>query len=96
MGRKWGVESPPEEAYSRVTNPERFRPLHGSAERLLGRLEATFDVEREEGYELDDEFDRHTARPTVRLAPRSTEGWLAHHRLHVVPGAARPVGPLGR
>jgi hypothetical protein len=58
----------------RVTNPERFRPLHGSAERLLGRLEATFDVEREEGYELDDEFDRHAARPTVRLAPRSTEG----------------------
>ena len=50
MGRKWGVEDPPEEAYSRVTNPERFLPLHGSVERLLGRLEATFDVEREEGY----------------------------------------------
>jgi hypothetical protein len=74
MGRKWGVEGPPEEAYSRVTNPKRFRPLHGSAERLLGRIEATFDVEREEGYELDDELDRYAARPTVRLAPRSTEG----------------------
>lgn len=74
MGRKWGVEGPPEKAYSRVTNPERFRPLHGSAERLLGRLEATFDVEREEGYGLDDELGRYAAKPTVRLAPRSTDG----------------------
>lgn len=74
MGRKWGVEGPPEEAYSRVTNPERFRPLHGSAERLLGRLEATFDVEREERYDLDDELGPYAAKPTVRLAPRSTDG----------------------
>jgi Family of unknown function (DUF6226) len=69
-----GVEGPPEEAYSRVTNPERFRPLHGFAERLLGRLEATFDAEREEAYDLDDELGRYAAKPTVRLAPRSTDG----------------------
>jgi hypothetical protein len=74
MGRKWEVEDPPEEAYSRVTNPERFLPLHGSVERLLGRLEATFDVEREEGYDLDDELGRYAAKPTVRLAPRSADG----------------------
>lgn len=35
---------PPEEAYSRVTNAERFRPLHAHALAALARLEATHAV----------------------------------------------------
>ena len=31
---------PPDEAYSRVTNPGRFRPLHEAALRLIERLVA--------------------------------------------------------
>jgi hypothetical protein len=38
--------------YSRVTNPERFRPLHQRALGLLARLEATYDVERSEAFGL--------------------------------------------
>ncbi len=72
---RWGPEGPPEEAYSRVTNPERFQPLHGAAIELLGRLERDFDVEREEGYGLDEELERNfnLARPSVKLTPSDTD-----------------------
>ena len=54
-GDRWGIEGPPEEAYSRVTNPERFQPLHAAATELLDRLEREFGVERLEGHDADDE-----------------------------------------
>ena len=70
--RRWGPEGPPEDAYSRVTNAERFRPLHKMALDMLARLEAEFDVDRVEGYGLDDEMEGHVelARPSVKLTPR--------------------------
>ena len=70
---------PPDEAYSRVTNPERFRPLHQAVLKMLDALEARFDVEREQGYGLDDELEdterkRVTlARPTIALKPTDPE-----------------------
>jgi hypothetical protein len=73
MGDRWGIDDPPPDAYSRVTNPERFAPLHGFAEHLLDGLETDFDVVREEGYGLDPELEegarRAAARSTVRLVP---------------------------
>ncbi|SNT00503.1 hypothetical protein SAMN05421642_10838 [Rhodococcoides kyotonense] len=38
------VEDPPEEAYGRVTNPERFAPLVPAAEELIADLQRRFDV----------------------------------------------------
>ena len=68
---RWGIEGPPPEAYSRVTNPERFGPLHSFAEGLAAEREARFDVERAEGYGLDAELERTgTVRPTIRLTPK--------------------------
>ena len=74
-GNRWGSEGPPPEAYSRVTNPERFRPLHDVALELLGRLEATFNVERLEGYGLDQEQEKRSdlARSSVKLIPRNPD-----------------------
>ena len=73
-GKRWGIEGPPPEAYERVTDPERFRALHDAAVRLLRRLEATFDVERLEGYDVDRELEESDlARPSVRLLPRSPD-----------------------
>jgi hypothetical protein len=70
---RWGPYGPPPEAYSRVTNPERFRPLHPLMVELIGRLEAAFDVERLEGYGLDDELERtDLVRPSIKLLPRDT------------------------
>lgn len=69
---RWeGPAEPPDDAYSRVTNPERFAPLHAAAEELLDGLEKAFDLERTEGYGLDPELESvELQRPTVRLAPR--------------------------
>lgn len=74
MGERWGIDGPPPEAYSRVTNPERFKPLHGFAERLLGSRETDFDLARQEGYGLDGELKRDDAASAiVRLVPRSAD-----------------------
>ena len=64
---------PPDPAYSRVTNAERFRPLHSAMLEIIGRLESDFDVERTEGYGLDPELERglDLTRPHVRLSPRN-------------------------
>ncbi|HXG69387.1 MAG TPA: DUF6226 family protein [Gemmatimonadaceae bacterium] len=64
------IEGPPPEAYSRITNPDRFAPLHDDALNLLSRLSAEFDVQRSEGYGLDPELERaDLARQTVQLVP---------------------------
>lgn len=71
MGRfNWGPEGPPDKAYSRVTEPDRFLPLVDWTLDLLSRIEAQYDVVREEGYGLDPELERaDMTRPTVRLTP---------------------------
>ena len=63
------------EAYSRVTDAERFRPLHTAMVEKILRLEAAFDVVRDEGYGLDEELEKpfNLARPSVRLSPRDPD-----------------------
>jgi uncharacterized protein DUF6226 len=69
-GNQWGIEGPPREAYSRLTELERFEPLHAWAIDLLRRLEERFQVERIDSYGLDVELERvEVVRPTVRLVP---------------------------
>ena len=67
--------APPDPAYSRVTNAERFRPLHSAMLETIGRLENDFDVERTEGYGPDAELERglDPASPPVRLNPRDPD-----------------------
>ena len=70
-----GAEGPPLEAYSRVTNPERFASLHDVAAELLDRLELEFEAKRAEGYGLDLELEEgfKLARPSVTLVPRDVD-----------------------
>ena len=58
-----------------MTNAERFRPLHPSMLETIGRLEDDFQVERTEGYGLDEELETGTdlASPCVRLTPREAD-----------------------
>jgi uncharacterized protein DUF6226 len=63
-------EEPPPEAYSRVTNAERFRDLHRIALDRLAELESTFDVERRDIEAPDPEIRVQLARPSILLAPR--------------------------
>ena len=59
-------------AYSRVTNPERFQPLHPAMLEIIGRLENDFEVERIEGHALDEELWKglDLARSNVGLTPK--------------------------
>ena len=74
----WGltIKSPPEEAYGRLTNIERFRPLHSTVLEIVALLEEQFEVDRTEAYGLDHELvrglehaDFGIARPDVSLIP---------------------------
>jgi hypothetical protein len=61
---------PPPEAYSRVTDPERFRLLHRLTLDLLDRLDAEFDVSRAETFEPGPgAMPFEHARPPVTLTP---------------------------
>jgi hypothetical protein len=69
-GGRWGLEGPPPEAYSRVTNPERFAPLHPFALSHLQRLQEQFAVDRVEDYEpVRGLTQADLARATVKLIP---------------------------
>jgi len=67
-------EGPPPEAYSRITNPERFEPLLRVAMDQVERLQQRFDVERVDGFGLDpDLVGADPAQASVKLIPaRST------------------------
>jgi len=62
--------SPPQEAYGRVTNAERYRILHSAGLALLDRLSDGFVVDRQEGIDADRSLsnDVDTER-VVRLVP---------------------------
>lgn len=73
-GSDWPPEAPPPEAYSRVTNPERFLPLHARALGLVDRLVAEFAVIRTETFALlpgMQPFEH--AQPPVTLTPAVPE-----------------------
>jgi hypothetical protein len=67
---RWGNAGPPDEAYSRVTQPERFAPLHALALNRADELAARFEVAVQEGFGIDPELESvGVARPTVSLTP---------------------------
>ncbi|BDZ53435.1 DUF6226 family protein [Agromyces marinus] len=74
-GRRWGDDSPPDEAYSRTGNLERFAGLHTVALALIEWLRASFDVEVDEGADAEADL---LLQPTdmvraVRLTPASAQ-----------------------
>ena len=73
--RTWGPDGPPPEAYSRVTDADRFRPVIPAALAALDRLEAAYLVTRIEGRGIDPELERFgsPARDSVRLEPERAE-----------------------
>jgi hypothetical protein len=68
MGSRWGSGGPPADAYSRVSDPQRYAALHDVAEGLVGGLVARYDVEV-----TDEPVSGLPAGSSVRLRPRSGE-----------------------
>ena len=75
FGYAGGEESPTDAAYSRVTNAERFLPLHTAMLEIIDRLLDDFKVERTEGFGLDEDLERGLvlARPDVKITPRNPD-----------------------
>ena len=65
------MDEPPVEAYSRVTNPERFRALHSGARTILAGLAQRYDVTKTDRIETVAEFDDELA--VIRLTPSSPD-----------------------
>lgn len=74
MSQKPWHERAPED-FSRVTNPDRLRPLHQHALDLIARLEATHHARRSEAFELLPGIMQpfEYARPPVTLTPVSPD-----------------------
>jgi hypothetical protein len=70
LRHRYRIASLPD-AYTRVTNPERFRPLHDLGLTIAGRLRSGFEVEESHAFELLPERMRpfEHARPPVTLTP---------------------------
>lgn len=71
-GSRWGFDGPPQDAYGRITEPERFAPLHDFAAALLDRLVARYDVDADAAFGLDPDLEQRyePARETRRVKPR--------------------------
>lgn len=74
MSGRWAGGSPPDEAYSRLTDPHRFAPLHAIARELLDRLAGEYLVERVPGTELDP--DGRSGAQVEALVPAAPAGAL--------------------
>lgn len=69
------IGGPPTEAYSRVTDPERYSVLHEAARRLLEQLSRDYAVEVLTGPTADEDLARRgNTETTVRLQPLSGAG----------------------
>ncbi len=95
-GNRWKGESPPDDAYSHVGNPERFTPLHVVATALIGWLQDTFDVVVEQDpavaadlLVLPDEVTR-----AVRVTPRNPAAAPLTFVLTPFPGVYLHAGSL--
>ncbi|MDF2509921.1 MAG: hypothetical protein K0Q52_3780, partial [Microbacterium sp.] len=69
-GSRWPDGSPPEEAYSRVSHPERFAPVLSVVDALVGYLETWYDVDVDRRSEESGDRVFHlrpTTGPTVTV-----------------------------
>lgn len=74
LSPRWGLDGPPTEAYSRVSDPERYRPLHAFASALADDLAIEFDIERDDEPVLDREFTAGVdVVRAIRLSPNATD-----------------------
>jgi hypothetical protein len=71
MGDRWRGAGPPEEAYSRVSDPDRYLGLRPIGHLLLDDLERRYDVRRE----VTTDRDLRTNEPVaaIRLVPATPE-----------------------
>lgn len=95
-GHRWGGDSPPEEAYSRVSDLDRFAPLHVVSLALIDWLLSTFDVtvDRNPGVAADLLVPPTDVVHAVRITPRNPAAAPLTFVLTPFPGVILHAGAL--
>ncbi|NYD77844.1 DUF6226 family protein [Arthrobacter cupressi] len=95
-GERWGEDGPPSEAYSRVSHPERFAPLHAVADAVIDYLAKTFDADVDSTLSHADDLVRQgiTAVRAVRIVPRDPDAAPLTFVFTDFPGLAVHAGTL--
>ncbi len=95
-GSRWEGASPPEDSYSRVSNPTRFAPLHTVANALIEWLHETFDVvvEPDPGAAADLLLLPNEVVQAVRITPRNPASAPLTFVLTPFPGVYLHAGSL--
>jgi len=93
-GSRWGVGGPPDDSYSRVSNPRRFEPLQGIARKLITHLVREYDVDAASDPSFVSDFSNPSGvgelvrlMPSDPLAARLTFGFTALPGVFVAAGA---------
>jgi hypothetical protein len=87
--------SAPDE-YSRVTNSERFRPLHDAVLEIASELQRRYVIEVYEGSDLEHQFQNvRTDRTSLRLVPESAGAAPLDFVFTSFPGVAVGFGIAG-
>jgi len=90
------VPEPPEEAYGRVTNPERYEAVQAAAASLIRELVASFDVEVLRGLDADPVFVQRWSNivpgSVVRLVPRARNAAAVTFAFTTLPGVILRIG----
>ena len=95
-GNRWNEESPPDDVYSRVSNLQRFTPLHEVADALIEWLQSTFEVSLEQDTAVADDL-LHLANDVVRavrVVPRNPAAATLTFVLTKFPGVYLHAGSL--
>lgn len=85
-------EGPPEEAYGRVTNPERYVEVQQAAIQLIERLEQTYKVRRSEPLPVQALGARYRATRVVRLDPEDEQSGPLVCTFTPFPGVSLTIG----
>jgi hypothetical protein len=79
--------------HSRVTNRERFRPLHEAALALVSELQRRYMVEEHEGSDLEEQFQNPGIdRASLRLVPEPSDAAPLEFVFSSFPGVAVGFG----
>ena len=90
MGNRWGPAGPPDEAYSRVTDPQRYAPLHAVARDVLDDLQRRFDVTAHASSELDP--NKTGQAPVTTLVPSDPDSSPLSVTFTAFPGLVLSLG----
>jgi len=95
-GRRWDAAGPPDEAYSRTSNLERFAPIHDVADALIAWLRADFDtdVEDDASVAADLLHDPGEVARAIRVSPRARDAAALTFVFTPFPGVLLHAGAL--